>query len=218
MPVSEIDDIFASKGKAKALPPPSHPPPEKTQKRKRDKKKRSKDEVDNVPASKKRPPPETVVDPSVPATKRPKTDKPPQAESSKQRTSTQAVKRSDVDDRERFKDSRGMGPRRQTEEGWNVYKEDELGISTEGGGKSSPLQRLCKGPSSPEQIPRFARSTVNVCLRILFWFTVIFKVSLRTELNHVRDEVKDDQERILCRFLGLRGIEIDLRFDVLRLW
>ncbi|CUA70106.1 hypothetical protein RSOLAG22IIIB_00452 [Rhizoctonia solani] len=38
----------------------------------------------------------------------------------------------DSDD-ERFRDSRGTGPRRRTEEGYAIYKEDELGINNEGG-------------------------------------------------------------------------------------
>ncbi|KAH8108826.1 DUF1764-domain-containing protein [Phellopilus nigrolimitatus] len=33
----------------------------------------------------------------------------------------------------RFTDSRGTGPRRKTEEGFSVFKEDELGIGDEGG-------------------------------------------------------------------------------------
>jgi hypothetical protein len=33
-----------------------------------------------------------------------------------------------------FADSRGTGPRKHTEEGWSVFKEDELGISAESGG------------------------------------------------------------------------------------
>lgn len=34
---------------------------------------------------------------------------------------------------DRFKDSRGTGSRRKTEEGYSIYKEDELGIGNEGG-------------------------------------------------------------------------------------
>ncbi|KAG8915778.1 hypothetical protein FRC00_014365 [Tulasnella sp. 408] len=34
----------------------------------------------------------------------------------------------------RFVDSRGTGPRRRTEEGFLIYKEDELGITGKGGG------------------------------------------------------------------------------------
>ncbi|KAH8108284.1 DUF1764-domain-containing protein [Phellopilus nigrolimitatus] len=36
-------------------------------------------------------------------------------------------------ERVRFTDSRGTGPRRKTEEGFSVFKEDELGIGDEGG-------------------------------------------------------------------------------------
>ncbi|KAF9520495.1 hypothetical protein BS47DRAFT_636209 [Hydnum rufescens UP504] len=37
------------------------------------------------------------------------------------------------DDIDRFRDSRGTGPRRRTEEGYAIYKEDELGIDIEAG-------------------------------------------------------------------------------------
>ncbi|KAJ7706390.1 hypothetical protein B0H17DRAFT_1037010 [Mycena rosella] len=116
--MSEIDDIFAKRPVAStsALVPP--------------KKKKTKDKQPPQPSatpssSKKRPAPETIVDPStrVPPQKRIKTDKPPPPASS---TSTK-------EDTERFKDSRGSGPRRKTEEGWSIYKEDELGIGDAGG-------------------------------------------------------------------------------------
>ncbi|TDL21904.1 DUF1764-domain-containing protein [Rickenella mellea] len=41
-------------------------------------------------------------------------------------------KRKDDDD-SRFRDSRGAGPRRHTEDGYAIYKEDELGIGDQGG-------------------------------------------------------------------------------------
>jgi len=42
------------------------------------------------------------------------------------------------DEQERaFRDSRGKEPRKKTEEGWNIYKEDELGIA--GAGGNTPL-------------------------------------------------------------------------------
>ncbi|KAF8140114.1 hypothetical protein EV363DRAFT_1444542 [Boletus edulis] len=37
-------------------------------------------------------------------------------------------------DNDGFKDSRGSAPRRKTVDGYAIYKEDELGISTTGGG------------------------------------------------------------------------------------
>ncbi len=111
--MSEIDDIFASKGKAKAISPVPEPSLSVSKKKKKGKKKRSKIVVtedppkENAPAPKKRPLPETIVDPSVlpnnskrhrtdiganPSPKRPKTNK-------------------DTKDEDQFKDSRGNGPR-----------------------------------------------------------------------------------------------------------
>ncbi|KAH9047544.1 hypothetical protein EDB84DRAFT_1460893 [Lactarius hengduanensis] len=37
-------------------------------------------------------------------------------------------------DQDKFNDSRGTGPRRKTEEGFSIFKEDELGINVEAGG------------------------------------------------------------------------------------
>ncbi|KAJ7900136.1 hypothetical protein B0H14DRAFT_2672445 [Mycena olivaceomarginata] len=114
--MSEIDDIFAKRPVAStsALVPPK-------KKQKKGKAPESAPEKNvSVSSSKKRPAPETIVDPSTrpPPQKKSKVDKPPVA---------------DKDDTERFKDSRGSGPRQKTEEGWSIYKEDELGISNEGG-------------------------------------------------------------------------------------
>ncbi|KAJ7102130.1 hypothetical protein B0H15DRAFT_813301 [Mycena belliarum] len=117
--MSEIDDIFAKRPVAStsALARPK-------------KKQRTKDKPTAVQAPsattgtfKKRPAPETFVDASAtraPPQKRAKVDKP--------------VASSSKEDTERFKDSRGSGPRRKTEEGWSIYKEAELGIVDAGGG------------------------------------------------------------------------------------
>ncbi|KIM85372.1 hypothetical protein PILCRDRAFT_817378 [Piloderma croceum F 1598] len=127
MPKSEIDDIFASKGKAKAIQPVASSSTASKRKKKKDKGKKRGLEAANEPMTKKRPAPETVVDPStqIPSAKRAKvaittSKKPGKQDSSK-------------DDEDRFKDSRGSGPRRKTEEGFSIFKEDELGIGGEGG-------------------------------------------------------------------------------------
>ncbi|KAF9452627.1 DUF1764-domain-containing protein [Macrolepiota fuliginosa MF-IS2] len=130
--MSEIDDIFASKGKAKA-PPPSESPLVATRKKKKDKKKKLEEDIsqdvpkENPAPPKKRPHPETIVDPSTlpNSSKRHKTN-PNVNVSIKQ-------PKKDSQEEEQFKDSRGNGPRRKTEEGWSIYKEDELGLSHEGG-------------------------------------------------------------------------------------
>ncbi|KAK2461805.1 hypothetical protein APHAL10511_006268 [Amanita phalloides] len=118
--MSEIDQIFATKGKA-LDPPPSN----------KKEKKRALDVSGHGHSSehKKRPLPETVIDIVQP--KRPKI-----ARATKSRSN-----RSDYqdDDQTKFKDSRGLTTRRTTEEGWPIYKEDELGISDGGGGKSTAL-------------------------------------------------------------------------------
>ncbi|KAI6133203.1 hypothetical protein EDD16DRAFT_1734744 [Pisolithus croceorrhizus] len=131
MPVSEIDEIFASKPKTKG----SSPPPKTKKRTKRSSSKRSNHH------------PETVVDPSS-------RHRPPK----RQKTDGQSAlpkKSSPRHDDDRFKDSRGTGSRRKTEEGYSVYKEDELGIGNEGGG--APLQssasRLITLPKTRRYVP-----------------------------------------------------------------
>ncbi|WVQ81981.1 hypothetical protein IAT38_004108 [Cryptococcus sp. DSM 104549] len=75
---------------------------------------------------------ETVVDPStipaaIPAP-------PAAAKSKKEKGKSLKRDRNEVDDDEIFRDSRGTGPRRQTEEGFLIFKEAELKIDPEAGG------------------------------------------------------------------------------------
>ncbi|KAG9314492.1 hypothetical protein JVU11DRAFT_5289 [Chiua virens] len=116
MPRSEIDDIFAG----------SVPPPKK-------KFKTSSSEQKKVPSKSRQP--ETVLDSSK---------KPVSQTRRRQKKHTKA-------DDLRFTDSRGSAPRvslfslspmssssskgRKTVDGYNIYKEDELAISTAGGGQ-----------------------------------------------------------------------------------
>ncbi|KAG1773176.1 DUF1764-domain-containing protein [Suillus occidentalis] len=136
MTTSEIDDIFAAKGKVKAIelaPLPSA----KKEKKKKKKKDRSStnDETKEISRSSeskslKKRLPETVVDPSLKSSstsKRPKLDTPVPSQREKVYHETRK------EDEDRFKDSRGSGPRRKTDDGFNIYKEDELGISSAGG-------------------------------------------------------------------------------------
>lgn len=143
--MSEIDDIFASKGKAKA--PDAVPAKESADKKKKKKKKSSKTPVEESKpessSSKKRPAPETVVDPSVQI--------PQKRQKVRAPTENAAKSKKDKEDEEDFKDSRGTGPRmcsllpslprltpqpgRKTEEGWSIFKEAELGIDPTAGGK-----------------------------------------------------------------------------------
>lgn len=136
MPTSEIDDIFAAKGKAKAIELTPLPSVKKEKKKKRKDRPTTSDETKEISRSsepktlKKRPLPETVVDSSFKScssSKRPKLDAPVSSQREKVYHETRK------DDEDRFKDSRGSGPRRKTDDGLNIYKEDELGISNVGG-------------------------------------------------------------------------------------
>lgn len=135
--MSEIEEIFASKGKAKIQDQQYSPPSASSSKSAKKKKNKNKaTQVDNVPAensptsaSNKRPSPETVIDSSSVPNKRLKTDK--STNSHPKAKVSRPLK--DDEDEAKFKDSRGAGPRQTTEEGWPVYKEDELGIHEEGG-------------------------------------------------------------------------------------
>ncbi|KAF9532074.1 hypothetical protein CPB83DRAFT_56702 [Crepidotus variabilis] len=140
--MSEIDDIFASKGKAKEI---SASPTIKSSKKKKrvsvhlDTSSSSSEIKDaassSLSPSKKRRQPETVVDTSnnlSGPSKRQKIDDSKNSKPGKGEKSKQAQ-----DDLTNFKDSRGSSDRKKTAEGWLVYKEDELGISQEGGGMIS---------------------------------------------------------------------------------
>ncbi|TFK76958.1 DUF1764-domain-containing protein [Pluteus cervinus] len=144
--MSEIEDIFAAKGRSvnQQKLSPSVPNSPKDKKKKRDgakpksKEHAARDTTPTAPSEQKkttkRPAPETIVDPSsassAPAQKKQKTESPRHSKTTKPQKPKKPSK-SEGDDR--FADSRGTGPRKKTEEGWAVYKEDELGISNEGG-------------------------------------------------------------------------------------
>ncbi|KAI0335417.1 hypothetical protein GY45DRAFT_1366983 [Cubamyces sp. BRFM 1775] len=152
MPASEIDEIFASKGKASSAPQlvasssSSSQPTDKKKKKKKDKSaKRKRDDADADPEPEAAPPskpvkrkvPETVFDPSA-ALPSAKESKPRKADKAAVSAAAKPKKpKLDREEEQRFKDSRGTGPRRKTEEGFAIYKEDELGITDQGGGQSS---------------------------------------------------------------------------------
>ncbi|KAF8167957.1 hypothetical protein B0H34DRAFT_792623 [Crassisporium funariophilum] len=142
--MSEIDHIFASKGKAKdSIPSRNAPPLPKKSRSKKNKQKdissptiivaAAKDEPPVASSSKKRPLPETVVDTSARLAAPSKRHKgePAREEASNLKSSKSAkhFAKKNAD----FQDSRGTSDRRKTEEGWSVYKEDELGIGDQGG-------------------------------------------------------------------------------------
>lgn len=146
--MSEIDDIFASKGKPKALVQHVSASSVSSSSKKR-KKKQSSTAVKMQTAtesesSKKRRLPDTIVDTSheLPLAKRRKWEK-----------SKHGNPENKSEDIVAFKDSRGNTGRRpfsrivstiiihpppaekRTEEGWLIYKEDDLGINDQGGRK-----------------------------------------------------------------------------------
>lgn len=157
--MGEIDDIFAGKSKAKGKAKevePSAPEPAPLPKKKKKKKSKKivmeeelvKEEPPAPVAGTKRKLPETVVDPSLAVEAQAKKSK-----SGKKEGKKAEGQRQENSDDERFRDSRGTGPSeclfipgcvsrtdlfdkgRRTEEGFAIYKEDELGISNEGGGQ-----------------------------------------------------------------------------------
>ena len=150
---SEIDDIFAAKKSAAAARPvasTSTPTDATSSKKKKRDKKRKGDALDpcgNEEKPRKKRVVETVHDTSITI---------PSVSSSKKgkSTSTRLPKaaKKEKEDLDRFKDSRGTGPRewclsvddirlwsygtigRKTEEGFTIFKEAELGINPEAGG------------------------------------------------------------------------------------
>ena len=157
--MSEIDDIFSSKNKSKEIDPATQA--KKKKKAKNHKRKREPESLhDSESPTKPRPIPETVIDPSAssasfPSTKRPRTEK--STDGVKLNASTK-----DTFDENNFADSRGLSQRlylslltsscsrfsitgrgpitkttslsgKKTEEGWNIYKEEELKLGTGGG-------------------------------------------------------------------------------------
>ncbi|KAJ3529356.1 hypothetical protein NM688_g7865 [Phlebia brevispora] len=189
MPASEIDDIFAAKGKAKLsspVPSTSKAPEVTSSKKTKKNSKKRKRETDpaQAPADEamnetpvKHKVPETVIDPSVKpslssSSKKPLKKPRPSETKKKQKTG-------DKEEEERFKDSRGTGPRRKTEEGWNVYKEDELGITDNGGGEY-PFDRCSPLYSSSvsTQIPRCVLLTASAVSDTSVYVPVTLKMIL----------------------------------------
>ncbi|KIJ55805.1 hypothetical protein M422DRAFT_200142 [Sphaerobolus stellatus SS14] len=166
MPASEIDAIFATKGKAKLaeeLPSSSKAKGKaktesvadtsasasSSKKSKKKKKKKKAAEGDKAStkeeeaasttatssgSKRKLPEPETILDPSLSLSQPSKRQKKPlKSIATVEPSSKKKTTAADPEDEGRFRDSRGSGPKRKTEEGYSIYKEDELGIRDEGG-------------------------------------------------------------------------------------
>lgn len=151
MPASEIDDIFASKGKAIYSSLPADAPKKKKKKAKKTneaqeqpppstKRKRNDHESTDEHTSIKRRVPETVLDPSVqlaaPLKGNSKSDT---SKSSRPRPSIKA--RPVKEDEERFKDSRGTGPSMSSLVNVSFSSCNLLASRAENRGRFSHLQR-----------------------------------------------------------------------------
>ena len=133
MPASEIDDIFASKGKAPpAVVPSSSSQPADAKKKKQKKAKKSSEQAQEQPPSSvsstkrkrddhesttpkvehtaKRRVPETVLDPSAQLAAPSKGKSKPETSNTSSRPRPSKKARPEKEDQERFKDSRGTGP------------------------------------------------------------------------------------------------------------
>ena len=110
--MSEIDHIFASKGKSEVAQPVVLSSTAAEKRRKKDKKQKSDVEtkIDNDVTAKKRPAPKIIVDPSVriPSAKRAKMLVVTTSKHSLKPNKEEGAK----EDEDRFKDSRGNGPRK----------------------------------------------------------------------------------------------------------
>ncbi|KAH8997536.1 hypothetical protein EDB92DRAFT_1840324 [Lactarius akahatsu] len=110
-----IDDIFA------------HSVPLKKQNKRKTKQ--------SQPIEPKAPAPEIVHDPSSQSSRLATPKRGPHtATVSSQPRSSKKRKLVEKLDQDKFNDSRGRNPRRKTEEGFSIFKEDELGINVEAGG------------------------------------------------------------------------------------
>jgi len=142
---SEIDDIFAAKkSTAKVVSQPVPPASTSTEatgskkKKKAKKRKRQAEKAEDPDVNEDKPQKkrvvETVHDPSTvvsSASSSKKAINPGKGGASTTRPKAVKKEKEDID---RFKDSRGTGPRRKTEEGFAIFKEAELGINPEAGG------------------------------------------------------------------------------------
>jgi len=149
---SEIDDIFTRN--AITVSPKDDQQNSSSGLKQKKKKKGKKKSTPTQLAEPKRPAPETFLDPSAQQSyaSTPKTishDRPVPPRKKQKVVETKL-------DQEKFRDSRGTGPRkriipyneflpaqqplpgRTTDEGFKIFKEDELGINAEAGGQSNP--------------------------------------------------------------------------------
>ncbi|KAH9968797.1 hypothetical protein BC827DRAFT_1165655 [Russula dissimulans] len=142
-PSSEIDDIFTRKAETVTVQASGS-----NLKQKRRKKKRP----ETPPAEPNAPTPEIVLDPSTQRlhASTSKTVSHDRLEQPKKRRKVVETK----SDEDKFKDSRGTGPRRKTDEGFTIYKENELGIDPEAGGQLSiTLREFIHIPSGTPLCP-----------------------------------------------------------------
>ncbi|KAF9650086.1 DUF1764-domain-containing protein [Thelephora ganbajun] len=140
---SEIDDIFAAKesstrvvAQSTVSSSTSTDPIGSKQKKRNKKRKRQVEEAQDPDVNEEEPQKkcivETVHDPSTfPSVSSSKKGPKPGKGTSKTKPNVAKKEKECLD---RFKDSRGTGPRRKTEEGFSIFKEAELSINPEAGG------------------------------------------------------------------------------------
>ena len=175
--MSEIDDIFASKGKPKAIST-NQPAPDKKRKKKSKKKDKEaasasvKQPTAESSSSKKRPAPETVLDPSVQISQKRQKIHPAPEKSAKSKS------KKEKEDEEDFKDSRGTGPRTCCTLIFSstfsyitqVVKRRKAGPSTKRENWASiPLQAVSTFKPNPTYFspPYIRHSVVSIRLRML---------------------------------------------------
>lgn len=110
MPKSEIDDIFASKGKIAAQPSAGSAAASSSKSKKRKRKAETDENPSSQPSAKKVP--ETIIDPSasMPSAKRVKATKASE-KAAEPKGKAKRESKNVKEQEDRFKDSRGSGPR-----------------------------------------------------------------------------------------------------------
>ncbi|KIY45436.1 DUF1764-domain-containing protein [Fistulina hepatica ATCC 64428] len=130
--MSEIDDIFSGKGFPTPVAPALSVDAKEKKRFSKSKKHKRTEHAVETSSKKAKSTVQTIVDTSD-IVKKPKAHNSAKTPSHKPSTLKKNSKPPTGDDQATFRDSRGTGPRRKTEEGWSIYKEDELGIGNEGG-------------------------------------------------------------------------------------
>ncbi|KAF7310738.1 hypothetical protein HMN09_00616800 [Mycena chlorophos] len=171
-------------------------------------------EIDDIFESKKRPAPSDSAAPSKKRQKRSApVDTPSDASHSSKKNKTDPKPTTKPpkkqDDIQKFKDSRGTGPRRKTEEGFAIYKEDELGINDEGGDTPlCPFDCDCCTSQARRLDPRSLPQVFDLVNEPVLWTCCVLDLG-SFEASQVEPwlvEVNMQPTRIHPMIFGLRRI------------